>query len=377
MKKKIAILTQPLGGNYGGLIQNYALQTLLKEMDFDPITINRTGKTYSSFREKLGIIKNETFNKLKGSYIYNYSSKEKEYINQHLIKFVSNNIDITKSITDTQSLRNEFDKQSFYAVIIGSDQTWRPKYSPNIYNYFLDFLNNDDQDLRRIAYASSFGTDEWEFTDEEHKVCKELIKNFDAVSVREDSAVNICKNKFDFDAVHVLDPTLLIDKKYYLSLFKNLEIESKSGIFNYQLDNNESKYKFVDHLSKKMNLKVFNINGGTTKIKNVIKPSVENWLKSFYDADFVVTDSFHGTIFSIIFNKPFYAIQNKERGSSRFLSLLQLFDLEDRLVTDVTSFNLENFNKEIDYEIVNKKLSLLRMESISFLKTNLLITSKS
>lgn len=370
MKKKIAILTQPLGRNYGGLIQNYALQIVLKNMGFDPLTINRVEKPKSSFREKLGILKNETINKIKGSYIYNYSIKDKEYINQNLIRFISGNINITKNIISTESLKNQFKNQSFYAVIVGSDQAWRPRYSPNIYNYFLDFLESDKK-IKKIAYASSFGTEDWEYTDEQHIICKRLIKSFDNISVREDSAVNTCENKFNVRATHVLDPTLLIDKETYLSIFEGLNLDSKSGVFNYQLDNNESSQKFISDLSNNMNLKVFNINGDSLKKNNETKPSVESWLKSFYDADFVVTDSFHGTVFSIIFNKPFYAIQNEERGSSRFLSLLKLFDLEDRLITDIKLFNFEDLDNDIDYEIVNKKLSLLREESISFLRNSL------
>ncbi len=100
-------------------------------------------------------------------------------------------------------------------------------------------------------------------------------------------------------------------------------------------------------------------------------PPVEAWLKSFHDADFVVTDSFHGTVFSIIFNKPFIAISNKARGSARFLSLLKIFGLENRLVNDLAEVNVSLLNASIDYGHVNEILASFRANSIDFIKNSL------
>lgn len=99
-------------------------------------------------------------------------------------------------------------------------------------------------------------------------------------------------------------------------------------------------------------------------------PPVEEWIRGFMDAEFVVTDSFHGTVFSIIFNKPFISIANESRGTTRFTSLLKLFQLEDKLVHSLSDFNLTGY-KEINWENVNSILEREKTSSIQFLKENL------
>ncbi|KIZ32651.1 hypothetical protein OO18_29565, partial [Raoultella ornithinolytica] len=109
----------------------------------------------------------------------------------------------------------------------------------------------------------------------------------------------------------------------------------------------------------------------TIFVKNIVDyqyPSVETWLKSFADAEFIVTDSFHGTVFSILFNKPFIALCNKERGAARFTSLLQMFNLESRLVTDCNDVDDDTLFSAIDYEHVNEILSQLRVQSFKFIE---------
>src|SRR5690606_15864360 len=104
----------------------------------------------------------------------------------------------------------------FDTYIVGSDQCWRPKYSPNITNYFLDFLN-DKQNVIRISYAASFGTSDWEFNEPETKMCRDLIQKFDAVSVRESSGIELCQKYLDKEAQHVLDPTMLLELDDYIT----------------------------------------------------------------------------------------------------------------------------------------------------------------
>ena len=109
---------------------------------------------------------------------------------------------------------------------------------------------------------------------------------------------------------------------------------------------------------------------GRENIQKCIFPPIEQWIKGFMDADFVVTDSFHGTVFSIIFNKPFVAIVNKERGAARFTSLLNMFGLSDRLVYSIDDIE-KIYSKSIDYDHVNDVLRSKRIESLEFIYSNL------
>lgn len=120
-------------------------------------------------------------------------------------------------IDSTSSLRKYFKKNRYDAVIVGSDQTWRPKYSPNIYDFYLDFISKDKR-IKRIAYASSFGVDDWEYSAEETKKCAKLSKLFDGISVREQSGIDLCKDHLGVDSELALDPTLLLNKDDYVTL---------------------------------------------------------------------------------------------------------------------------------------------------------------
>ena len=265
----------------------------------------------------------------------------------------------------------------FDAYIVGSDQVWRPIYSYGISNYFLDFTVG--KDVKRIAYSASFGTDQWEFTTEQTAVCSELAKQFDAISVREDSGVGLCRKYLNIDAVQMPDPTLLLDKNDYLEIIKNdcPENSHSGGIFTYILDDSEIKRSIVQKVSSKLKLNSFSVmpqaqfkNVGRKGIEKCIYPPVAEWLQGFADADFVVTDSFHGTVFSIIFNKPFISIANGKRGTSRFTSLLKTFGLEDRLIywdKDLKDCLLS----DIDFAGINTVHKKKREEALKFLTNSL------
>lgn len=361
MKKKIAILTQPLGVNYGGIIQNYALQTVLKKMGYDPITINR-------------------WNNLNHSWF----KKNKYYFKIHNIfyrgnfNFLKNHIKLTQKLDSDAKFYKHFEKNKYDAYVVGSDQTWRPKYSPNIKNYFLDFLKDKKDDVsKKIAYASSFGTSDWEYTGEQAKMATEMIKQFDAVSVREDAAVQLVENHLDYKAELVVDPTMLLSPADYRQLYKNSNLPKREGAFVYVLDTANGKNEIIQKIAGFLNLHTFRnqppapVSGKKESIKNRTYPPMETWVKAFDDAEFVVTDSFHGTVFSILYNKPFIAIVNKSRGSSRFISLLKQFGLENRLINDISDLSDALLLEKIDFSVVNQNLEVLRDSSHQFLKNNL------
>lgn len=350
---KIGILTQPLHNNYGGLLQAYALQSFLARQGHDVLTVDFS-KTY---KPKFGGIKGIAKNSIK-KYILRHDIKsvfplkdtEKHKISQHTNRFISENIRRTQLITDL----SEFSFLKYYnfdAFIVGSDQVWRPSYSPGMPAFFLDFLL-DDKKIKRIAYAASFGVDHCdEFTKHELKIYSSLAKQFDAIGVREDSAINLCKQYFGVEAEQVLDPTLLLDKSDYIEIIQKDHASPINGdMMVYILDNSEEKKNIINKVAKNYYLKPFNFMPHNRN-DNIYYP-VSAWLKGFMDAKFIVTDSFHGVIFSIIFNKPFIAIGNKERGLSRFTSLLNMFSLEEKLIYSIN--DLKAAIEPINYIEINK-----------------------
>ncbi|MCX5590208.1 polysaccharide pyruvyl transferase family protein [Alcaligenes endophyticus] len=364
---KIAIMTQPLGQNYGGIMQAWALQQVLKNAGHDPVTIDRQSdaKSAAYYAARFGY---RTAQKLLGKrkLPINYE-KLLPYIFQHTQKFIAENIKMSERIDSTKKLKSHFDAENYDAVIVGSDQTWRPIYSPNINNYFLDFLEN--RKIKRLAYASSFGVDSWEFTNEQTKICAELAKKFDCISVRENSGVDLCKTYLDVEATQVLDPTMLIKREDYEKLC-NTSINEKKGIYTYILDNSDWKDKVVRTVEEKLKLSRYKNQSETdysklTKynLENFVFPKVEDWITGFAQSSLVITDSFHGTVFAIMFNKPFISLINNSRGASRFYSLLSSTDLEDRLISNYDEQMIDSllnhpqnkFNIEINEKDIYKQ----------------------
>ncbi|MDY6121191.1 MAG: polysaccharide pyruvyl transferase family protein, partial [Campylobacter sputorum] len=149
----------------------------------------------------------------------------------------------------------------------------------------------------------------------------------------------------------------------YKNIFKgDLESKTRDKIFAYVLDKDLEKDKIIQNFAIKNNLKIFQINDAIDD-KNSI--SIESWLKSIYEAEIVITDSFHGCVFSILFNKEFYCFINEARGTDRFYSLLETFNLMDRII------DKDIIKAKIDYEKVNNILENQKKLSSQFLKDNL------
>ena len=370
---KIAILTQPLHTNYGGNLQNFALQKVLTDMGHEPVTIDRHHTVKLRTKLKLGYFKNLLMHFLKGTpkplwKSYFSSKKEQAYLRQDITAFIDAYITKTPRLYSDKAVQAIFKENNFEAVIVGSDQCWRPMYSPNIYTYYLDFLK-DNKEIKKLAYAASFGTDQWEYTEEQTARCKKLIQQFDLVTVREKAAVNLVTEKLNKDAEFVLDPTLLLSKEDYIELFVGKNLPDNKGIYTYILDDSDWKTQVVETAKETLGLPQFSNQHNKHTVNSEKIPSIESWIKGFADADFVITDSFHGTVFSIIFNKPFLSLVNVSRGASRFESILGEFDLMQRLASDFDQQYIEALIEEaIAYDGVNQKLDALRSHSKEVLK---------
>ncbi len=374
---KIGILTHPLETNYGGLLQAYALQHVLRKLGHDAITIDRhNSRKYNNyFHHLLGFLKRCYTHYLKGENCTTawdpfLSDEEVSIISAKMRSFVDKNICTTRRIFSSELSLIE-DEYMFDAYVVGSDQVWLPNYCPNS---FLDFVSRND--VIRITYAASCGKVSFANNPKLANECSELAKKFKAISVREEVLLDLCRDCLSVDAVHVLDPTLLLHKEDYLALIDNQD-NKEDLIFAYILDHSPCKTELIYKTSlltgkpvKYGNVEHYYTKGSEFRLEDCIFPSVEDWLYGLSRAEFVITDSFHGTALSLVFNKQFAVTANNKRGIDRFKSLFTQLGITDRFVASTA--DMESLLKTpIDYTTVNQKLNILRKDSISFLTNNL------
>jgi len=354
---KIGIVTQPLHANYGGILQAFALQQVLKRLGHEPWTIDYGKFTWLDWLNNVWRV---LIHKALGhKRNFARTPTEKDAIELPLRRFALSHMQLTRQTKGFE--RKTVKKYTFDAIVVGSDQVWRPMYNACIEDCFLAFASGID--IKRVAYAASFGTYDWEFSKKQTKKCSTLAKQFDAISVREKSGVDLCKKHLGVDAVQVLDPTLLIDKADYENLCRDIP-KRQPMVFAYILDADKKKKNFIESFASSKNLPCM-IKGADANVSN--EDSIELWLSYFRDAAYVITDSFHGCIFSIIFKKDFLTFGNYERGNSRITSLLGTFGLVSRLINS----ELKEEVDEIDWNEVNKKLREMMTYSEEWLKNAL------
>lgn len=370
----IAILTQPLGHNYGGLLQAYALQTYLKGMGCHVETLDRRFESLVTLT-----VKNNNSSSVKiclENIKSNLIKRHREWVLANLVSFRKRKLIMSPPINNEIEIRNYFKGRDIDVFLVGSDQVWRPQYSPSILNFYLDFLDDVGSNASRIAYAASFGVDQWEYSDDLTDKCRKLAGKFDAVSVRESSAIKLCNEKLGVDAQLVLDPTMLLSIAEYKKLIDSCDqVENVGDVVYYSLDPSMIKENIANLIGSALGEKVFTVNAGFESkraLNSFISKrqfiSIERWLYLFYNSSFVVTDSFHGTVFSILFNKPFVAIANSARGMARFDSLLTQFGLSERLIESSDGVSSHLLKNQIKWSKVNEKLDLLVGDSRNYLE---------
>lgn len=369
---RIAIITQPLRTNYGGILQNYALHTVLKRMGHTTTTLQQNELKKPGYLRYCITLAKRLFMKICGKYKYPLLYERTYYrdfpvFTQHTLGFVRRHI----KMEFLDYVHPNLSPESFDAYVVGSDQVWRPLYN-NIDFTFLSFAKG--WNVKRCAYAVSFGTNKWEFSKEQTATCRELAGLFDEISVRETSGIELCSKYLDITAEQVLDPTLLLQRSDYEHLIEDFStVKSKGDLLVHILDKSTDKNKLVEIISQGNNLEPFEVNCEVDEhevnepIEKRIQPPVEQWLRAFMDTKFVVTDSFHATVFSLIFNKPFIVYINEARGAARFQSLLSIFGLDDRVVHKSEDLDMTTLF-DIDFNEVNQKIEKLRKKSIDFLK---------
>lgn len=373
---RVAIITLPLHTNYGGLLQAYALKKSIETLGHSAEVIDRRCKMVLPPAWKMLFIymKRAVLNmKPGGPEIFRERRILREFpvVSAELSGFVAK--EIAPRMIDSYI---EIGPGEYDAFVVGSDQVWRPKYFGRIEDAFLDFASL--WDVRRISYAASFGTGQLEYEYEQLYRCAELLNSFDAVSVSEASAVHMCDEWLDReDAVHVLDPVMLLTAEHYASLAElSSERPCKGKILSYVLDPDNSKKYILDRvegwLAKESHNAYVPDRDRNIPLEKRIVPSIRQWLSCFADAEFVVTDSFHGCVLSVLFHKPFIALANPGRGMSRILSLLESLGLDDRIVQGLDpDDDGEYYLSGIDWDNVDARLSEMKGKSIEFLRNAL------
>lgn len=304
-------------------------------------------------------------------------------IRENTKSFIEKYIKHTSKITSRRGFVEIPSKIELDAYIVGSDQCWRPCYNRFLEEMFLSF--DTRREVKRIAYAASFGSDEWEYNYKQTEKCNSLAQKFDLITVREKSAVFLCKQYLDVEAQHVSDPTMLLSKEDYVRLVEGENIpKSRGSLFNYVLDPTEKIKNIIDNISTKTGYTSFQVlpkynedhwtkDDVKKRITDCIYPSPLEWVRAFMDAQLIVVDSFHGAVFSIIFNKPFWVIGNKERGMTRFTSLLETFGLQERLITESEFSCLDDYLIPIDWEPINAIIKKSQDKSLNLLNNALKI----
>ena len=313
--------------NYGACLTAYALQEIIKDLGYSCAYLNEF--------------------KIKSKYKLSYS---RIFANHYLCKMPKFN-----SLTRAGKIADRY--------ITGSDQVLRPDYLKKNKAYAKYLLEFVDKNAKKIAFASSFGVGEHEFSISNKSIKQKIqkaLQTFDYISTRELSGVDICKS-LNLGAEQIMDPVFLLDKQRFISIANKSQKDFSNQLVSYVLDSDESSNEYIKNFANKNNLKLANIS-----LKNDFL-SVEDWLKAFFDAEFIITDSYHGACFALIFNKPFFVKINKKRGSSRFETLEKIFGLNNMFIDIPNSTNIPI----LDYNNINLIIDKEKNKGIGFLKNAL------
>lgn len=362
---KVGTITYHRAVNYGAVLQTFALQKVLDKFEVNNEVVDYRADyiewIYKPFcmRDRKNI--KDFFKIIKGAPIKNKKRNQ-------FFKFIKNNIRVSQKAYTKETLDKANDEYDVF--IAGSDQVFNLDCSNYDTNYLLDFVNDKN---KKTSYAASFGFDE--MPKEDVKEYKRLLSGFNSISVREAQGVKIVKKAINKEAVEVLDPTLLISGNEWREIVGETKEDSKGYILIYALLPSQTLIEFANKLQEKTGLEIVFVKDSLTKEgHNVLSKNVKylkdvepfEFVKLISEAEYVITNSFHGTAFSINFNKKFFTelLAPETKVNSRLENILDMLDLRNRQVVSLDSLTLE----EIDYGRVNKILDERREMSLDYLK---------
>lgn len=362
--KKIGIVTI-WSNNYGSVLQAFALQTVIERLGYEAEIIQHYREPFQ--KESQGrfkqILHSSPFFLLK--YALNY--KRNRMLHQGFTDFKSSKLNISKDAyyqdSDYSSLSSRYD-----AIVVGSDMLWSYDFKNNWPFYYATFAPSN----KIVTYAPSFGKND--LSEEEIEMCKPMISRIAHLSCREEAGISFIKDKFGLNAEHVIDPTLLLSGEEWSHLLGDLpRLVNNNYILTYVFKGScqNGRKELFDQLNLRNDKQLIFINGQEGKFKRNFYQgyfSPVEYVTLFRDADFTVTDTFHGLMFSLIFNKPFIVLDKSSFGvsSDRQQSTLRTYGLEDRFVKPDIIVNDELM--KLDYKDIEQKIRANREKSIKYLR---------
>lgn len=363
-KRKIGLLTFQNAYNHGAVLQMYGLVTAIENMGYDISVINYRNEYFleyyvygfSFIRSNGYSNKLKTFEKLiknPGHFFGTIGRGRK------MARFIDENIPISDWVTREQlpDLNKKYD-----TFVVGSDQVWNMSLSDYDSTYYLDFVSDGN---KRISYAASIGKEY--ITGYEYDLMEKYLQHYEKISVREKKAQEIIKENFGLNSEVVLDPTLLHNGAFWSKIAdKSGRVLKKPYILIYMIQKSTNLIRIAEEVAKKENLEIVTIFGVKIKSKHktMRDASIEDFLGLIKNAKYTFVTSFHGLVFSILFNTPFYYELAKSipNNNSRLIDLCSMLGVTDREITDKIS------HKEIDWNFVNSTLEAKRRESLDWLK---------
>lgn len=343
MSRKVAILTHPPLRNYGGILQAFALQEALAKLGFDVCVLDR--------RPDLAAWKHPLVALFRAMGLKRFPSDRKQ---TRLVRgFVRRNMRKSPAFFSHSSLVSFCRRRGFGAVVVGSDQVWRADYAEKFGDeYFLGFL---PAGVRKVAYAASFGLDSWDYDDSWTSRIKSWLSSFSGISVREESGVALCREHLGISPEWIIDPTML-DTSVYERVTSSRLVPEKYA-FVYWLGDSSR----IEPEIERLKAQGYRIVRQDLRSDATLMP-VEDWLSYIRYADCVLTDSFHGCVFSILFHRPFMVLENKSGGNSRLTSLFRQLGIPGDVFGSPAS---------PDYAAVDGRLDSLRHSALGFLRSSL------
>lgn len=373
--KKIGIITFHESDNYGTVLQAYALQTTIIQLGFDAEIINFNRKTSKKKHSHTLIERIKYFKKnynlkviLNRNNIKNYSKEKVLVFSDFRKKHFKYSNERVYTFNELESLSSKYE-----AIVCGSDMIWADNRSDCLEVYFLQFAPRN----KRCSYAPSFGAGE--ISSELTNKYITYLEGFNSLSCREKSGVKLIEQLTGKSAELVLDPTLLLSAELWKNSGKKVYMNEKY-ILVYMFEGVPKRVKkIIRDVARYYNAKIVQIPMQEKQFnkdnKNVIGPA--EYISLFENASFIFTNSYHGLMFSIIFNKSFYVvprgIDNKwSQFESRLINTLEMINCESRLIS--SDFNIDYEKLNIDYKNINIKIEEERKKSINYLKSGLIKT---
>ncbi len=358
-RKKIGIITFHRAINYGALLQTYALQKVIKRMGHDCIIIDYRNVLLEERHQKKRLRDSRNWKDVARFIFYarHYNIKHDKFRN-FSDKYMTMS-SLCHNYDDLYQLANEYD-----GFICGSDQVWNCEITDFDKVYFLEFVN---ETAKKHSYAASFGFDQ--IPEEYIEEYRNLLADFGNITVREEQGKKIINALVNRDVEVVLDPTMLLNSTEWEEIAVDYKKET-DYILVYAFGSSPTMIEFAHSLAKKTGCKIVYISYSIMRrVKAVYEKCVgpEEFIGLFKNASYIVTNSFHGTAFSINFNKAFFVelLPPPAKVNSRLENILDNFGLRNRQIINGSN---DDVFAEIDYSAVNNKLKLERMSSLNYLK---------